>query len=88
MQHLDASISGTGENWNCKWEFENGVVEVTDFANFFMIIVWSVWVVVKVLLVCRVANPSRIVWETPGIRQSLPEISKSNPGDFDALKML
>ena len=29
----------------------------------------------------RVANP-------PGIRPSLPEISKSNPGDFDTLKML
>ena len=52
MQHIDASIGGTGENWNCKWEFENGVVEVTDFANLFMIIVWSVWVVVTVGLVC------------------------------------
>ena len=51
MQHIDASIGGTGENWNSKWEFENGVVEVTNFANFFMTIVWSVWVVVTVSLV-------------------------------------
>ena len=50
--HMDATIGGIGENWNCKWEFESAVVEVTDFANFFMIIVWSVWVVVTVGLVC------------------------------------